>query len=219
MAKDVVVSGRERAMRDTYMILTYSCREHYLLLSGANNAACAMAHSDLLIRPAIRHEIPVIEEVCVAAYSQYRDEVSAAVFDAYLDELCQLAADWDKAAVLVAEFNGRIAGCVLFYDDASLEGLGLPQEWAGFGKLAVPPDMRGRGIGRELVENSVHRARRIGSPTIGLHTASFMTAARSIYERMGFRRCPQYDLTASEMLGVDRGAHEVEVIAYRLDLA
>jgi predicted N-acetyltransferase YhbS len=179
----------------------------------------AMVHSDLLIRPAIRHEIPVIEEVCVAAYAEHRDQVPAAVFDAYFEDLRQLAVHWDKAAVLVAEIDGRTAGCVLFYDDASLEGLGLPQGWAGFGKLAVRPDMRGRGIGRELVENCVHRASRIGSPTIGLHTASFMKAACSIYERMGFRRCPQYDLTASEMLGVDGGAREVEIIAYRLDLA
>jgi predicted N-acetyltransferase YhbS len=178
-----------------------------------------MAHAGLLIRPAIRHEIAVIEDVCVAAYSQYRDEVPRAASDAYFQDLRQLAVHWEKAAVLVAELDGRTAGCVLFYDDASLEGLGLPQEWAGFGKLAVRPDMRGRGIGRALVENCVHRARRIGSPTIGLHTASFMKAARSIYERMGFRRCPQYDLTASEMLGVDAGVREVEVIAYRLDLA
>jgi hypothetical protein len=46
-----------------------------------------------------------------------------------------------------------------------------------------------------------------------------MKASCSIYGRMGFLRCPQHDLTASEMLGVDGGAHEVEVIAYRLNLA
>jgi monoamine oxidase len=178
-----------------------------------------MEPSDVLIRPAARHEIPGIEDLCVSAYAEYLDEVPSAVFDAYLRDLRRPAAHRDEAAVMVAEADGRIAGCVLFYDDASREGLGLPQGWAGFGKLAVRPDMRGRGIGRELVEHCVHRARRIGSPTIGLHTASFMKAARGIYERMGFRRCPEYDLTASEMLGVDGSAREVEVIGYRLDLA
>lgn len=178
-----------------------------------------MLHSGLPIRQATRRDIPAIEDVCVAAYAEYRDEVPAAVSDAYFEDLRQLAAHWNKAAVLVAEPDGRIAGSVLFYADASREDLGLPETWAGFGKLAVRPDMRGRGIGRALVENCVHRARGIGSATIGLHTASFMTAARGIYERMGFRRCPQYDSTASEMLGVDAGASEVEIIAYRLNLA
>jgi predicted N-acetyltransferase YhbS len=178
-----------------------------------------MEHSDLLIRPAIRHEIPVIEEVCVAAYAQYQDRVPAAVFDSYVEDLRRLAVHWNEAAVLVAESDGRALGCVLFYDDASLEGLGLPLGWAGIGKLAVLPDMHGRGIGRKLVENCVDTARRSGSQRIGLHTAPFMKAARSIYERMGFRRCPQYDLTASEMLDLDGAARDVQIIAYRLDLA
>jgi predicted N-acetyltransferase YhbS len=178
-----------------------------------------MAHLGLPIRLATKSEVPAIEGVCVAAYAEYRDEVPATVFDAYFAGLRNLAAHWDDAVVLVAESGGRTAGCVLFYEDASREGLGLPPEWAGFGKLAVHPDMRGRGIGRALVEDCVERARRIGLPTIGLHTATFMKTACGIYERMGFLRCPQHDLTASDMLGVDGGARDVEVIAYRLDLA
>jgi predicted N-acetyltransferase YhbS len=177
-----------------------------------------MERSGLPIRAAKRHEIPAIEEIYVWAYAEYRDEVPSAVFDAYIEDLRQLAVHWDEAAVLVAEFDGRIAGCVLFYADASLAGLGLPREWAGFRKLAVRPDLRGRGIGRALVESCVHRAHRIGSPTIGVHTASFMKAACNIYERMGFRRCPRYDLTASEVFGVAARARDVDVSAYRLDL-
>ena len=44
-----------------------------------------MPHPELLIRRAARHEIPDIETVSVAAYAEYRSEVPASVFDAYID--------------------------------------------------------------------------------------------------------------------------------------
>jgi predicted N-acetyltransferase YhbS len=103
---------------------------------------------EFLIRPATKHEIPEIESEGVAAYTQYRDEVPAAIFDAYVEDLRHLAEHWDEAAVLVAEVDGRIAGNVLFYANASTEGLGLPEGWAKFRKLAVRPEMRGRLLGR-----------------------------------------------------------------------
>lgn len=44
-----------------------------------------------------------------------------------------------------------------------------------------------------------------------------MRAARHIYEQMGFQRCPEFDIGASDM-GLGDGANEVRIIAYRLDL-
>jgi predicted N-acetyltransferase YhbS len=177
-----------------------------------------MSPAEYLIRPAARHEIPEIESVSVAAYAHYRGAVPAAIFKAYLADLGRLAEYWEEAEVLVAELDGRIAGSVLFYADASSEGLGLPNGWAGFRKLAVHPEMRGLGLGRRLVGSCIDAARRLGAPTIGIHTASFMKAACRIYEQIGFRRCPQYDLRAADILGLDAGVGEVKVIAYRLDL-
>jgi GNAT superfamily N-acetyltransferase len=174
--------------------------------------------SGCLIRSASRHEIPEIEAVSVAAYAHYRGDMPAAIFDSYLADLRRLAQYWEETEVLVADLDGRIAGSVLFYADASSEGLGLPQGWAGFRKLAVHPEARGLGLGRELVGSCVDLARRLGAPTVGIHTTFFMKAACGIYEQMGFRRCPQYDVRAADILGLDAGVGEVKVIAYRLDL-
>jgi GNAT superfamily N-acetyltransferase len=178
---------------------------------------CTTANGDCVVRPAARREIPEIESLGVAAYAQYRDAVSAAVFDAYMRDLRRLADYWDEATVLVAELDDRIAGSVLFYADASSEGLGLPADWAGFRKLAVRPEMRGRAVGRELVQRCVDRARRLGAPAIGIHTSSFMKVACRLYERAGFRRHPRFDRAASELLGVAAG-RELRLLAYRLDL-
>jgi GNAT superfamily N-acetyltransferase len=175
-------------------------------------------HATCLIRPGAKHEIPEIERVLMAAFAQYRDEIPAAIFDAYMGNLCQLADRWDEADVLVADLDGRVAGTASFYADASSEGLGLPESWAGFRRLAVHPAMRGQGIGRMLTKKCVDTAKMFDAPTIGIHTASFLEAACRIYEQIGFRRCPEYDLRASEMLSLDEGVGDVAVIAYQLDL-
>jgi predicted N-acetyltransferase YhbS len=175
-----------------------------------------MSHPEVLIRAAAPHEISEIEAVCVAAYSEYRSEVPLSVFESYVDDLRRLSDHWHEAEVLVAEVGGRIGGSVLLYADASTDGFGLPQSWSGFGKLAVHPRIRNRGLGRSLTRACIDSARRQGAPTVGIHTALFMRAARHIYEHMGFRRCPEFDLKASD-IGLGDGIGDVNIIAYRLD--
>ena len=71
--------------------------------------------------------------------------------------------------------------------------------------LAVAPAHRGRGYGRLLTQACLDRARELSIPTIFLYTGTFMTAARQLYEKLGFQRAPEFDR--------DPGP-----IAYRLDL-
>ncbi len=173
----------------------------------------------ILIRPALPHEIPQIAELSVAAYAQYRDAVPAPIFTAYVEDLRGLERHRDEADILVAERDREIVGTVLFFADAASEGLGLPSQWAGFRKLAVHPGRRGQGIGLRLVESCLDRARRFGASAVGIHTSSFMSAACRLYERIGFQRCAQYDLSATDIMGMDSGVGDVRIIAYRADLA
>ncbi len=177
-----------------------------------------MSHPSCIIRAARKSEIKEIEEGAVEAYMQYRSQVPVEIFEAYRQDLRNLSRYWDEAEVLVADVDGRIAGSVQFYPDASTEGFGLPPQWAGFRKLAVHPAARGRSIGRTLVEKCLELAARNGAPAIAIHTSLFMEAARHIYEDMGFQRCPEYDLRATDMLGIDGGSSEVIGIAYRRDI-
>jgi len=174
--------------------------------------------SPVAIRHATRLEIPAITPIIAAALAQYRNEVPAAMFDAYVANSCNLVDRWDDADVLVVKIDGRIAGTVTYFADASREGLGLPGDWAGFRTLAVHPSARGRGLGRRLIDRCLYEARRYGVATLGIHTAAFMTAACRLYDRAGFRRCDAYDLRASDIFGVNASAGDVAVIAHRLDL-
>jgi GNAT superfamily N-acetyltransferase len=119
--------------------------------------------------------------------------------------------------VLVAEIDREIAGTVSFYADASREQLGFPSGWAGFRTFAVDPAMRGRGIGKALLQTCLDKARRQGAPTLAIHTSRVMRAACRLYEQAGFRRSPEHDVTGSAALGLGEEAGHIAVIAYRLD--
>src|SRR5687767_404801 len=94
---------------------------------SAANRSRFMSHAEVFIRQAAQHEVSEIEAVCVAAYAEYRNEVPVSVFEGYIDDLRRLSDHWHEAEVLVAEVGGHIGGSVLFYTDASMEGLGLPR--------------------------------------------------------------------------------------------
>jgi ribosomal protein S18 acetylase RimI-like enzyme len=53
-------------------------------------------------------------------------------------------------------------------------------------ELYVVPDLRGRGLGRALLEAAMDLARERGADHIDLNTAESDTAARGLYESMGF---------------------------------
>jgi ribosomal protein S18 acetylase RimI-like enzyme len=59
--------------------------------------------------------------------------------------------------------------------------------------LVVDPAARGTGIGRQLTEACIDRARRDGARLIALHTSPAMVVALAMYLKMGFvleRRVP-----------------------------
>ncbi len=66
-----------------------------------------------------------------------------------------------------------------------------PSIWTGareahLQELYVVPAMRGRGIGRALLEAAIGAAREAGATGIDLNTGATDTAARALYESCGF---------------------------------
>lgn len=53
-------------------------------------------------------------------------------------------------------------------------------------ELYVVPPLRGRGIGRALLEEAIELSRERGADGIDLNTGETDTAARALYESMGF---------------------------------
>lgn len=66
-----------------------------------------------------------------------------------------------------------------------------PSVWTGkqeahLQELYVVPALRGRGIGRALLEATIATAREAGATGIDLNTGETDTAARALYESIGF---------------------------------
>ena len=158
------------------------------------------------IRQAKTGELDEIENLVKTAYREFQPLMPAAAWNGWMDNIRETI-QAPEGVLLVAGDQGRIEGAVKFYPDA---GRALQGQWpAGVGLirlLAVAPASRGRGYGRVLTQACLDRARELSISTIFLFTGTFMAAARQLYEKLGFKRAPEFDR--------DPGP-----IAYRLDLA
>jgi ribosomal protein S18 acetylase RimI-like enzyme len=148
----------------------------------------------LLIRDARSEELEEVSLLMRDAYLEYKDSFPPEHWKLYLENIMDVRSRLGVSKLIVAELNGKVVGAVTLYLDASRSAQeGWPQGWAGIRLLAVYPAFRGRGIGRALMEECIHRCREQNIKTIGLHTAAVMNIARKMYERMGFVRAPEYD--------------------------
>jgi N-acetylglutamate synthase-like GNAT family acetyltransferase len=55
-------------------------------------------------------------------------------------------------------------------------------------KMAVSPHLRGRGIGRRLLQHAIAQARRLGARSLFLGSNTRLKDAVHLYESVGFRR-------------------------------
>jgi len=163
--------------------------------------------TSLEIRNARPEELDEVSLLIGDAYQQYEKIIPSWAWKTYIEGIMDVRSRLGLSELIVAELCGRLAGAVTLYLNAEQEG--WPEGWASIRILAVPPAYRGQGIGRRLMEECIRRCREHGIATVGLHTTRVMSVARKMYERMGFKRVPEFDF---------RPASGVVVMAYRLDL-
>jgi GNAT superfamily N-acetyltransferase len=182
-------------------------------MSEPDTAAPARPNTSLLIRGAGSADYGAIRDVVIAAYAQYEGVLGPEGFSRYLADLLDLDTHASYGRLLVVEAEEGIRGFAAFYPDASVQGFGLPAGWAGGRALAVHPAARGHGVARALLATAERLAREAGAPVFAFHTASFMTSAISLYERLGYRRAPEYDFVLTARYG-GSGAVPVRSAAY-----
>lgn len=168
-----------------------------------------------LVRYATRRELPEIAELVASAIGAYRGLISDRMLDLYIAQSTDMQQRFEQGELLIAVQYGRIAGTVTFHEDAGRSG--FPSGWAGFGTLAVHPQVQRRGVASLLVRRCIAMAIPV-APVIGIHTGEFMAGARRLYEGMGFERLPAHDLKASHFHGLEAGEADVAALAYRFDL-
>jgi len=139
-----------------------------------------------LVRPAGPADHAAIRDILRAAYSQYTADIPPQVWDTDLADLLDLDRHARDGDLLVAVVDGAIAGYAAFHPG-----------------LAVHPAYRGRGVAAALLAELEYRSRDAGADVFAFHTSAFMTTAVALYERLGYRRAPEFDLDVNAHYGID----------------
>ena len=111
-------------------------------------------------------------------------------FQDFENELQQLPGDYaaPRGALLLAQVDGAVAGCCAL---RPLDNADYPNASA-MKRLFVRKAFRGFGLGRELAEAMLDRARQAGYACVLLDTLDDMEAARALYAELGFEEIPPY---------------------------
>lgn len=110
----------------------------------------------------------------------YKTSLPPSMYDTCFERL--LGDDPQDFHGLVAEVDGRLVGLVhfLFHRHGwKVENVCYLQD------LYADPDMRGKGVGRALIEAVYARADAAGSPSVYWNTQDFNAEARKLYDRIG----------------------------------
>ena len=173
--------------------------------------AAARRDSAPLVRDAVPADYPAIREVVIAAYRQYADLIPPDIFSSYLADVLDLDTHARHGRLIVIEADERVCAFGAFYPDGSTQG--FPPEWASGRALAVQPDARGNGAARALLAAGESLALQAGAPVLAFHTHSYMTGAIALYERLGYRRAPEFDVDMAAHFG-GTGAAPIMAHAY-----
>ena len=78
-------------------------------------------------------------------------------------------------------------------EPAAYIGVTLFSGWGHLDRIAVVPDLQGRGFGLEALGLAVDVMRQRGARRMGLSTQRTNWRSQRLYERFGFRRTPEHD--------------------------
>ena len=136
--------------------------------------------SGRVVRAATADDLPAVARLLDAFNREYDEPTPG---PAWLAERLAALVDGGDTAVLVAGTGPD--GLAVLRLRPSLWSAGLECYLA---ELYVVPALRGRGIGRALLEAAIAAARERGADHMDLGTSEDDVAARALYERLGFTR-------------------------------
>jgi ribosomal protein S18 acetylase RimI-like enzyme len=159
--------------------------------------------------PVIREYLPSdstqINILALQSFEQYKDAYHD--WPAFQTKIGNMSALADAGEIIVAEVGDQIVGAVAYIGPGAPKAGFFRPEWPIMRMLVVAPDSRGRGIGRALAQECLHRAKRDGASVFALHTSELMQVALPMYQRMGFKRVSG----APEIHGVEYGVYVKEI--------
>ncbi len=148
--------------------------------------------------PHVRPAAPADDDRIADLFAEYQE---AFAFDLGDQDVAaegrQARTFYASGALLVADINGEVAGCVAY------------EPWgdgrARMKRMFVSPRHRGHGLGRALAMAIMDRARADGHAVMVLDTTAAMAAATELYRSLGFEEFePDYVAPCRETVYLSR---------------
>lgn len=114
-------------------------------------------------------------------------------------ELRDCATKRQEGVVFVAELDGELAGTVLVYPPGAPHSEAWLPDTADLRQLAVAPKFFGLKLSQPLLDAAEAAAWAMGVERISLHVRRQATGVCKMYERRGYVRAPEGDLTFPEV--------------------
>ena len=131
-----------------------------------------MPNDRFIYRTADRSDVEALVPLINLAF-----EVEAEFFTTQRIDLTEALAHFDKGRFLLAESDGKIAGC----NYVELRGpIGY------FGLLSVDPEHQGRGLGKILIEQAEDFCREAGCTRMQIRVLNHRTELPPFYEKLGY---------------------------------
>lgn len=142
--------------------------------------------SGLLIRDAAVQDIAaVVGLLADDDKGRAREGATGALDPGYIEAFAAIAADPNQR-LLVAERDGAIIGT---FQLSFLPGLSFRGAWRGqIEAVRIASDLRGLGLGQEMILWAIDRCRERGCRMVQLTTHKTRERAHAFYERLGFKR-------------------------------
>lgn len=138
--------------------------------------------SEVVIRPIRRSDNRQIANIIRSVLTEFgANKPGTVYFDPTTDDLFTLFKT-AGSAYFVLEVNGEICGGAGIYPTE-----GLPTDCTEIVKLYILPQVRGKGMGKALIEECFEAAKSIGNRQVYLETLPELNMAVGLYERCGFR--------------------------------
>ncbi len=138
--------------------------------------------TDVIFREAVRADLPaIIALLADDVLGKARDFTE--VDDAYEKAFADIDAD-PRNHLVVADVGGELVGCLQI---TYIPGLGRHgAERSLIEAVRVRSDLRGRGLGREMMTWAIDRARERGCALVQLTTDKSRADAHRFYRNLGF---------------------------------
>lgn len=161
---------------------------------------------DYEIRKAKVEEFEVTGKLMVTVYSQLDGFPTRTEQPHYYEMLANIGEWCQKPCtelIIAVSPEGKVGGAVVYFSDMQYYGSGgkatNEKNAAGFRLLAVDPELRGNGLGKEITLACIEKAQMDGLEQLIIHSTEYMRVAWNMYEKLGFKRSTDLDFMQEEL--------------------